>query len=97
MRLNARGAVRSHLFSSGVRLGFWGHCISASLSARKRALQVLQSTRGSVNPATWPEVSQVFGCWMIAESSPTTSARAVTIARHQASLTRRLSSTPSGP
>ena len=36
-------------------------------------MQALQSTMGSLKPATWPEASQAFGFWMMAESSPTIS------------------------
>src|SRR5260221_4526631 len=97
IRLNARASVSSPPHSPGRLLGRSGHEASPSLSARKRPLHFLQSTIGSENPPTWPDVSQTFGFWMIAESSPTMSSREVTIRFHQASLTRRLSSTPSGP
>ena len=52
------------------------------------------STSGSLNPARWPDASHVCGCWMIAESSATTSSRSKTIACHHASLTLFLSRTP---
>ena len=98
IRLNSRGSVSSQVeCSPGCLLGFCGHCASWILSARKRALQVLQSTSGSVKPATWPEASQTWGCIRIAASSPSMSSRAWTMARHQRSLTFFLSSTPSGP
>ena len=97
IRLNSRGSVSSPWHSPGFFDGFSGQRASSSLSARKRALQTLQSTIGSLKPPTWPEVTQVWGFWMIAESSPTTSSRAVTTRFHQASFTRRSSSTPRGP
>src|SRR5262249_49919585 len=62
-----------------------------------RRVRPVRSTSGSVKPETWPDASHTRGCMMIAASSPTTSSRRVTTARHQASFTLRLSSTPSGP
>ncbi len=98
VRLNSRGSVRSHVeCSPGALLGFWAQRASASLSARKRALQVRQSTSGSVNPLTCPEASHTRGCIRIAASIPSMSSRAWTIARHHRSLTLRFSSTPRGP
>ena len=105
MRLNSRASVRSQsLWSPG---SFDGACpqrtsgcsaeparASSMWSARKRSLQVLQSTSGSVNPSRCPEASQVRGCWMIAESSATTSSRSWIIAFHQAFTTLFLSRTP---
>jgi hypothetical protein len=98
IRLNCRGSVSWHsVCSPGRLLGFRGHCASAILSARKRALQALQSTSGSENPLTWPDASHTLGCIRIAASSPSTSSRSRTIAFHQRALTLFLSSTPSGP
>ncbi len=62
IRLNWRGSVRSQsVCSPGCTEGFRPHSASSSLSARKRSLQVRQSTIGSVKPSTWPEASQVRG------------------------------------
>ena len=58
---------------------------------------LVQSIIGSLNPPTWPDASQTFGCMMIEQSRPSMSSRAVTMSCHQAALTLRLSSTPSGP
>jgi hypothetical protein len=69
----------------------------AATSARKRALHSRQSTSGSLKPARWPEASQTFGCMRMEQSMPTMSSRACTMSRHQAFLTLRLSSTPTGP
>jgi len=60
-------------------------------------LQLRQSTMGSLKPLTWPDTSHTRGFITIAASSPTTSSRVWTIARHQAALMLFLSSTPSGP
>ena len=67
MRLNCRASVRSHSgVSPGCLLGASGRTASsARWSARKRCLQVRQSTSGSVKPPTWPEASQTRGCRMI--------------------------------
>jgi len=94
-----RGAVSVPL------LPHTGHCAVGSpgvplirgSSARNRFLQCLQSTRGSVKPATWPDASQTLGCIRIAASSPSMSSRSCTMERHQRSLMFFLSSTPSGP
>jgi hypothetical protein len=84
MRLNMRGSVSWHISASpGCLLGFIGQRASCSLSARKRPLQALQSTNGSVKPATWPLASQVRGCIRMAASSPTTSSLSLTMLRHQ--------------
>src|SRR3954447_22558540 len=94
--LNIRLKLRA-----GVKLSLapqLGHAPDAgSWSSRNRSLQFLQSTSGSVNVATWPLASHTLGAMRIAESRPTTSSRICTIERHQASLTLRLSKTPSGP
>ncbi len=66
-------------------------------SARKRSLQLRQSTIGSLKPATCPDASHTLGFMMIAASMPTTSSRSVTMCRHHAALTLFFSSTPSGP
>src|SRR3954469_16067650 len=70
---------------------------SGSWSARKRSLQLRQSTSGSVNVPTWPLASHTLGAMRIAASRPTTSLRSCTIERHHASLTLRFKSTPRGP
>src|SRR5881409_146284 len=49
MRLNCRASVSSPPHS--------GQRAPATWSARKRCLQPLQSTSGSVKPARWPEAS----------------------------------------
>ena len=43
----------------------------------------MHSTRGSVKPETWPEVTQTLGFMRIAESRPTMSSRWWTKVRHQ--------------
>ena len=98
IRLNWRGAVSVPL------LPHTGHCASGwpgvpliAVVGRKRFLHVLQSTSGSVKPATWPEASQTLGCIRIAASRPSMSSRSCTIDRHQRSLRFFLSSTPRGP
>lgn len=70
---------------------------SAILSARKRDLHSLHSTRGSAKVATWPEASQVLGFMRIAASIPYISSRDSTKNCHQASINFFLSETPSGP
>ena len=95
MRLNWRASVRSQSGVSPGRFeGLRPHCASSSLSARKRSLQVRQSTSGSVKPSTWPDASQTRGWRMIAESSATMSSRSCTIARSQRSRMLFLASTP---
>ncbi len=95
MRLNWRASVRVP------RCPQLGQAISDGgplrSSARKRSLQLRQSTMGSLKPATWPETSQTRGFIMIAASIPTMSSRRVIISRHQAALMLFFSSTPSGP
>jgi len=100
IRLNWRGSVHSPVLPQE------GHCALSSASAplsasrmstRKRRWQLRHSTRGSLNSARCPEASHTFGCMRIAASSPSMSSRRWTIERHHASLTFRLSSTPSGP
>ena len=60
IRLKSRASVRSQ---SGSRPGAWTACArrptSSRWSARKRSLQVRQSTSGSVKPARWPLAFQV--------------------------------------
>ena len=95
MRLNWRGSVRSHSeYSPGRFDGFLPHCESSSLSARKRSLQVRQSTSGSVKPSTWPEASQTRGWRITAESISTMSSRSCTIASSQRARMLFLTSTP---
>ena len=43
---------------------------SAILSARKRDLHSLHSTKGSAKVAVWPEATQVFGFIRMAASTP---------------------------
>jgi hypothetical protein len=81
----------------GVFDGFRPQAWVASWSWRKRFLQTLHSTRGSVNPSTWPEASQTRGCMRMEASSPSTSSRWWTIRDHQRSFTFRFSSIPRGP
>ena len=53
IRLNWRGSVSwQSVCSPGFLDGFRGQAASVSLSARKRALQALQSMSGSENPLT---------------------------------------------
>ena len=82
IRLNWRGSVRSQ---SGVSPGcFDGRVPQLDVprwSARKRSLQVRQSTSGSENPATWPDATQTCGLRMMAESSATMSSRSWIIER----------------
>ena len=95
IRWNWRGSVRSQASASpGCLEGFCPHWPSSSLSARKRSLQVRQSTIGSLNPARCPDASQTRGCWMIAESSATIRSSPSSIARHHSALTLFFSSTP---
>ena len=105
IRLNSRASVRSQSgWSPGSFEGARPQRISglfpvparssARWSARKRRLQVRQSMSGSVKPARCPEASQVRGCWMIAESSATTSSRSWIIAFHHSAITLFLRSTP---
>ncbi len=95
MRLNWRASVSVPRFPQlGQAISEGGPLRS---SARKRSLQLRQSTIGSLKPATCPETSHTRGFMMIAASSPTMSSRSWTISRHQAALTLFLSSTPSGP
>ena len=95
IRLKSRASVRSHSgVSPGCLEGLRPHADWSRWSARKRSLHVRQSTSGSVNPARCPLASHVRGCWMMAESSATTSSRSWSMARHHWFLTLFLSSTP---
>ncbi len=81
MRLNWRASVNESFapqFGQAPDAGRW--------SARNRCLQLLQSTSGSVNVATWPLASQTLGAMRIAASIPTTSSRSWTIERHHCVL-----------
>ena len=69
IRLKLRASVSSPPHS--------GHRSPWTWSARKRCLQLLQSTSGSVKFCRWPEASQVRGCCRMALSRPTTSLRVV--------------------
>ena len=89
MRWNGRASVRSFDPQFGQVSSIW--------SARHRSLHLRQSTSGSVNVARWPDASHTLGAMRIAASRPTMSSRSCTMARHQASMTLRLSSTPKGP
>ena len=107
IRLNCRGSasLRSPQFGQDTpeRSSFLARHAAASSSpfgrssSRNRLRQLRHSTSGSVKFSTCPDASQTRGCMRMAPSSPTTSSRSWTIVRHQASLTLRLSSTPSGP
>lgn len=56
MSSKSRGSVSSHAsVAPGVQEGFCLHSKVSRESARKRPLQVLQSTMGSENPPMWPE------------------------------------------
>jgi len=77
--------------------GFFGQTACSILSARKRALQSLQSTSGSLKFSTWPDASQTLGLMMMDESRPTTSSRERTKRFHHRSRTLRAISVPSGP
>ena len=70
---------------------------SAILSARKRDLQSLHSTKGSAKVAVWPEASQVFGFIKMAASMPYMSVRSSTKNFHQASMRFFFKVTPRGP
>ena len=95
IRLKSRASVRSHSsVSPGCFEGLRPQASSCRWSARKRCLQVRQSTSGSVKPSRCPEASHTRGCWMIAESIATMSSRSWIIARHHSALTLFLSSTP---
>ena len=89
MRLNARASVRSDEPQLGQT--------PSILSARHRSLQFRQSTIGSVKFVRCPDACQIAGGERIAASSPTTSSRYCTLARHHASFTLRSSRTPRGP
>ncbi len=52
---------------------------------------------GSLNTETWPEATHTADGRMIDVSTPTTSGRVTTIARHHSRLMLSLSATPSGP
>ncbi len=68
-----------------------------SWSARYRCFETLQSTRGSVKPATCPEACQTLGCMMIELSMPTTSPLRRTMSFHQQSRMFFFNSAPTGP
>src|ERR671919_1793533 len=92
IRLNCLGSVQD-----GPR-PHSGHARSRfTWSARKRLWQLVHSTRGSVKVSTWPDASHTLGDMRIELSSPTTSSRMCTMARHHSALTFLLSSTPRGP
>ena len=71
--------------------------VSSTWSARKRCLQFLQSTMGSVKWPTWPLATQARGFIRMAASKPTISSRSRILVRHQARLMLFFSSTPKGP
>ena len=70
---------------------------SISLSARKRALQALQSISGSLKPPTWPEATHTSRFIRMPASRPTLYLLSWTNFCHQARLMLFLNSTPSGP
>ena len=92
MRLNWRASVK---LCFAPQLGQTSG--SSSLSSRNRSRHSRQSTSGSVKFWRCPDASQIAGGDRMAASSPTMSWRSWTIDRHQASLTLRSSSTPTGP
>src|SRR5919199_5573715 len=92
MRLNCRGSVHE-----GPRPQFEQALVRSMWSARKRLLQWVHSTSGSVKVATCPEASHTSRFMRIDDSKPTTSSRSCTIERHHSFLRLRLSSTPRGP
>src|SRR5919202_1574760 len=72
MRLNWRGSESVPFMPHD---GHWasadpGVPLIRGSSARKRFLQLRQSTSGSTKPATWPLASQTRGCMRIAASRP---------------------------
>ncbi len=108
MRLNRRGAESAppstgHLRPSRATMPSSRRSVADRLSApgsssrRNRRPQLAHSTSGSLKEPTWPEVTHTCGCMRIPASSPTTSSRSWTMARHQARFTLFFSSTPSGP
>ena len=95
MRLNWRASVRSQSgVSPGRLLGLRPQLAWSIWSARKRSLHVLQSTSGSVNPATWPDASQTRGFRITAESRATMSSRSCTIAWNHSERMLFFMSTP---
>ena len=76
---------------------FFSSNSSSRWSARYRLWQLRHSTSGSLNTSTWPEASHTRFGRMTLESSPTTSSRRVTIARHHWRLMFSFSATPRGP
>ena len=72
-----RGSRQRALHPAGraLRVGVPGVPLICGSSARKRFLQLLQSTSGSVKPATCPLASHTRGCMRIAASSPSMSSR----------------------
>jgi hypothetical protein len=74
-----------------------GHLLVSILSARKRLLQLLHSTSGSVNVAVWPLASHTFLFISIAASTPYMSSRSSTNIFHHSCITLRFRATPSGP
>ena len=92
IRLNARASVNDFLAPQ-----FGQTSGSSRWSSRKRCLQFVQSTSGSVKLARWPLASHTCGGDRIEASISTTSSRCCTIERTQASLTLRSISEPSGP
>src|SRR5688572_2290303 len=92
IRLNWRGSVNVPCLPQlGQVFG------SSSLSRRKRFLQLVQSTSGSLKLARWPEASQIWGGPRIAASISTTSSRCWTMRRIHDSRILRSSNDPSGP
>src|SRR5580704_18851655 len=72
IRLNSRGSVSLHFSNSpGCLLGFSGHSLFLTWSARKRLLHSRQSTIMSMNRSKWPEHFHTCGCMMIDDSMPT--------------------------
>ena len=70
---------------------------SMRLSARKRSLHSLQSSRGSEKLATWPLASQTRGCMRMSASTSKLLCRSWMNFLRQASFTLFFSRVPRGP
>ena len=95
MRLKSRGSVSSQPQTSHPALGGPRRATAPPRAGGRRgsaACTCRHSHQRVGEPGRWPEASHVRGCWMIAESSATTSSRCWTIARHHASTTLFFSS-----
>ena len=88
-------SISSLVIVSGLTLPL--ECASIRLSARKRALQFLQSIFGSEKEVVCPLASQTRAFIRIAASTPKEFSLSCTNLRHQARLMLFLISTPTGP